>query len=83
VTVCGVRFFIPENNNLLRGFQYAKSNALMRGNYCWNGDCTNCIVWIDRPEGRSKGLACRTEVIEEMTISAVSDDLRIDLMLKC
>ncbi|PYP86254.1 MAG: hypothetical protein DMF61_14195 [Blastocatellia bacterium AA13] len=81
ITVCGVRFSMPENNNLLRGFQYAKADALMRGNYCWNGDCINCIVWIDHPEGKSKGLACRTEAVSDMTISAVSDDLRIDLML--
>ena len=81
ITVCGVRFSVPEHNNLLRGFQYARAHALMRGNYCWNGDCTNCIVWINNKDGISKSLACRTEATPGMVISALSDDLRVDLML--
>ena len=81
ITVCGVQFNVPENNNLLRGFQYARANALMRGNYCWNGDCVNCLVWIDNKDGSSKSLACRTEATHGLVISALSDDLRADLLL--
>ena len=81
ITVCGVRFSVPENNNLLRGFQYARAGALLRGNYCWAGDCTNCIVWMNNKDGSSKSLACRTEARPGMVISALSDDLRCDLRL--
>ncbi len=81
ITVCGVRFSVPENNNLLRGFQYARAGALLRGNYCWNGDCVNCLVWTDDDDGGSRRLACRTEATPGMVISALSDDLRADLRL--
>ena len=33
---------VPENNKLLRCFQYVRTERVSVGDYCWNGDCSNC-----------------------------------------
>jgi hypothetical protein len=46
VKICGERREVPENNTLLRCFQYFSPEAVSYGDLCWNGDCLNCRVWI-------------------------------------
>lgn len=80
IEVCRHREMVPENNKLLRCFQYIKMDAVSVGDYCWNGDCTNCQIWYRAEDGEIKSaLACRLYVRPGMVITGLSANLRIDL----
>jgi hypothetical protein len=74
--VLGSAVSVPEKNRLLRCFQYLSINTISYGDFCWNGECTNCQVWYhmkgqteqsDRP-----ALSCRLECEEGMVITKLS-----------
>ncbi len=76
ISILGKDVNVPEKNRLLRCFQYLSLNTISYGDFCWNGECTNCQVWyhmdgqtedLDRP-----ALACRMEVAERMVITKLS-----------
>jgi hypothetical protein len=74
------RVKVPENNKLLRCFQYMKMDAVSVGDYCWNGDCTNCQIWYQAEDGELKSaLACRLYVRPGMVITGLSANLETDL----
>jgi len=86
IEVLGQRVRVPEKNRLLRCFQYLSLKTISYGDFCWNGDCTNCQIWYhttaqtkahDRP-----GLACRLEVIEGMVITALSRFIELEGITK-
>lgn len=80
IEVCRNRARVPENNKLLRCFQYLKMDSVSVGDYCWNGECTNCQIWYEGEGGEVKsGLACRLYVWQGMIITALSDALKTDL----
>ncbi|MFY9553281.1 MAG: hypothetical protein WAV47_01040 [Blastocatellia bacterium] len=80
IEVCRNRAMVPENNKLLRCFQYMKMDAVSVGEYCWNGDCTNCQIWYEAENGEIKSaLACRLYVRPGMIITGLSAHLRTDL----
>jgi hypothetical protein len=80
IRICGRLFEVPENNNLLRCLQFIDIDALSSGNYCWNGDCSNCKVWYTGEDGQTKcGLACKVTVQHGMVITALSSCLQTDL----
>ena len=86
IEICRSRAMVPENNRLLRCFQYLSLNSISYGDFCWNGDCTNCQIWY-HTEGQSKdddrtGLSCRMEVIEGMVITSMSPFIRLDGITK-
>lgn len=67
---------VPENNTVLRGIQFLCMDGVTAGNYCWNGDCSNCRIWFEGNDGRiCSGLACRMPVRSGMVITALSPDL--------
>ncbi len=81
IKVLGRQVQVPEKNRLLRCFQYLSIETISYGDFCWNGECTNCQIWyhlkgqderVDRP-----ALACRMEVIEDMEITRLSDFIRL------
>lgn len=81
IEVCRHLSMVPENNNLLRCFQYMKMDRVSIGDYCWNGDCTNCQIWYRAEGGEIKSaLACRLYVRPGMVITALSANLRTDLV---
>ena len=81
IEVCRHLSMVPENNKLLRCFQYMKMDAVSIGDYCWNGDCTNCQIWYRAEGGEIKSaLACRLYVRPGMVITALSATLRTDLI---
>ena len=81
IEVCRQRIAVPENNKLLRCFQYVKTDTISLGEYCWNGDCVNCQVWYKTVQGEVKSaLACRMYVREGLVITELSDNLRNDLL---
>ena len=76
IEVLGKQVQVPEKNRLLRCFQYLSINTISYGDFCWNGECTNCQIWYHR-EGQTTAndkpaLACRMEVIEGMVITTLS-----------
>ena len=86
IEVAGKQVQVPEKNQLLRCFQYLSLKSISYGDFCWNGECTNCQVWYhlggqteaqDRP-----ALACRIEVIEGMVVTTMSRFIKLDGITK-
>ena len=76
IEVLGKQVEVPEKNRLLRCFQFLSLRTISYGDFCWNGDCTNCQVWYhtgEQPAENDKpALSCRLEVIEGMKITSMS-----------
>jgi NADH dehydrogenase/NADH:ubiquinone oxidoreductase subunit G len=68
---------VPENNTLLRCFQFLSMETVSYGDFCWNGDCLNCQVWIKNGDKEKALLACRTKVEEGMKITRLSDEIKL------
>ncbi len=66
---------VPENNSLLRSFQYLSMETVSYGDFCWNGECANCQVWLENSAKDKPVLACRTEVREGMKIIKICDEI--------
>ncbi len=80
IEVCSKKTQVPENNKILRCFQYIKTDTISVGEYCWNGDCVNCQIWYLADDGELKGaLACKMYVQEGLVITSVSENLKEDL----
>ena len=82
IEVMGRQVEVPEKNRLLRCFQFLSLKTISYGDFCWNGECTNCQIWY-HTEGQSKsddkpGLACRLEVIEGMTITSMAPFIKLE-----
>jgi hypothetical protein len=82
IEILGKQVKVPEKNRLLRCFQFLSLRTISYGDFCWNGDCTNCQIWY-HTEGQSNkndkpGLSCRMEVIEGMTITSMSQCIKLD-----
>jgi len=80
IEVCRNKAMVPENNKLLRCFQYINMERVSLGDYCWNGECTNCQIWYRADDGEIKSaLACRLYVRPGMIITGLSACLNTDL----
>lgn len=84
--ILGNEVSVPEKNRLLRCFQYLSINTISYGDFCWNGECTNCQVWYhlkgqnelsDRP-----ALSCRLECEEGMVITKLSRFIELEGITK-
>jgi hypothetical protein len=79
VDILGKKIEVPENNTLLRGFQFAAPDTISYGRFCWNGSCNNCTVTVREGSCEQKGLACRVDACEGMQIVAVSSEIKRNL----
>jgi predicted molibdopterin-dependent oxidoreductase YjgC len=77
IEICGKSFQVPENNTLLRCFQFLALDQISMGEFCWNGTCTNCQVWLKAGTNGKPVLSCRTEVQENMRIVKTSKEINI------
>ncbi|CAN5400165.1 hypothetical protein BH10ACI1_BH10ACI1_21660 [soil metagenome] len=77
IEICGAVYKVPENNTLLRCFQFLSMEAISLGDFCWNGDCLNCQVWIEKGDKRKAVIACRTIVEEGMKIVRMSKEIEL------
>jgi NADH dehydrogenase/NADH:ubiquinone oxidoreductase subunit G len=75
IEICGKKFEVPENNTILRCFQYLKLEEISLGDFCWNGDCANCQVSIEQKGKEKPVLTCRTKVEENMKIVKSADEI--------
>jgi len=86
IEILGQRVEVPEKNRLLRCFQFLSLDTISYGDFCWNGDCTNCQIWYhvggQSRENDKPGLACRMDVIESMVITSMSRFIKLDGITK-
>ncbi len=76
IEIFGEKRGVPENNSLLRCFQFLSIESVSRGDLCWNGDCLNCQVWLAQDSGKEKGvISCRTKVAEGMRIVRMTKEI--------
>ena len=77
IEICGENREVPENNTLLRCFQYLSMETISYGDFCWNGDCSNCQVWLEKTAKEKPVLACRTQVEDGMKIVRMSKEIKV------
>jgi len=78
ITILGREFEVPENNHLLRCFQYLATEGVSYGRFCWNEDCQYCRVVFDLGEGTESraALACKLPVQEGIRVKEVTTEIR-------
>lgn len=79
ITICGAPYRVPENNSILRCLQFLDLETISEGEFCWNGECINCQVWITNGDKEKAVMACRTNVVDGMEIVRISDDIPFGL----
>jgi hypothetical protein len=77
IKILGETVEVPENNSLLRCFQYLAIENISYGDFCCNGDCLNCRVWIKNGEREKAVISCRTKVAEGMEIVRLSKEINL------
>ncbi len=77
IEICGKTVEVPENNELLRCFQFLNVEMISMGDFCWNGSCANCQVWVETDNGEKPVLSCRTKVEEGMKLVRKADEIVI------
>ena len=77
IEILGEKREVPENNSLLRCFQFLSMETISYGDFCWNGDCANCQVWLENTAADKPVLACRTKVREGMRVVKMSDEIEL------
>ena len=78
IEICGEMHEVPENNSLLRCFQYLSMQTISYGDFCWNGDCLNCQVWLKNGDKEKAVLSCRTKVEEGMQIVRLNTEVNLE-----
>jgi hypothetical protein len=78
IAILGRAFEVPENNVVLRCFQYLQPEAVAYGRFCWNEDCQYCRISFDLGAGTTKrtGLSCKLAVDDGMRIHELSREIR-------
>lgn len=77
IEIEGEKREVPENNSLLRCFQYLSVETVSYGDFCWNGDCLNCKVSIKKGDKQKDVISCRTKVEENMQIVKLSEEIKL------
>ena len=83
IEILGRRVEVPENNRLLRCFQFLSMRSISYGDFCWNGDCTNCQFWYRNKDEAARGddktaLSCRFKVREGMSITRLNEHVKLE-----
>ena len=80
IEICGAAREVPENNTLLRCFQYLSIDTVSYGDFCWNGNCANCRIWLEDTAREKPILSCRMKVRERMKIVRVSEEIKLSII---
>ncbi|HEX3101759.1 MAG TPA: 2Fe-2S iron-sulfur cluster-binding protein [Pyrinomonadaceae bacterium] len=78
IDICDASHLVPENNTLLRCFQFLATENISYGDFCWNGECVNCQVWLQNGDKEKAVMACRTTVAEGMKIVRISEGIDLE-----
>ena len=73
IEILGRKRSVPENNSLLRCLQFLSVETISYGEFCWNGECLNCQVWLQNGDKEKAVIACRTNVKEGMKIVRLAE----------
>jgi hypothetical protein len=78
ISILGREFEVPENNPLLRCFQYLAPEPVSYGRFCWNEDCQYCRVTFDLGDGSPSraALSCKLTVQEGMRVTEAAAEIR-------
>ena len=78
IIILGREFEVPENNSLLRCFQYLAPEDVSYGRFCWNEDCQYCRVTYDSGNQGSRrvALSCKLMVQAGMQVKEVTAEIR-------
>ena len=76
IEILGEHREVPENNSLLRCFQFLSMETISYGDFCWNGDCANCQVWLEARQRKNR-YGVPDKVPEKMKIVKMSKEIRI------
>lgn len=81
IAILGREFEVPENNPLLRCFQYLAPEEVSYGPFCWNEDCQYCRVTFDLGDGTTSraALSCKLMVQEGMRVREVTTEIGYSL----
>ncbi|GAC1401539.1 MAG: hypothetical protein NVSMB56_16640 [Pyrinomonadaceae bacterium] len=80
IEILGHKVKVPENNNLLRCFQFLSLNTISRSEFCWNRDCGKCLVtYCDDDDDTNKtALACRLRGRENLRVTKLDSHIEIE-----
>jgi hypothetical protein len=78
IAILGREFEVPENNTLLRCFQYLAPEPVSYGRFCWNEDCQYCRVTFDLGVGSASraALSCKLMAQEGMRVKEAAAEIR-------
>ena len=78
IAILGRQFEVPENNTLLRCFQYLAPEPVSYGRFCWNEECQYCRVTFDLGEGNTNraALSCKLMAQEGMRVTEAASEIR-------
>ena len=84
ISIMGLEFEVPENNRLLRCFQYLAPEQVSYGRFCWNEDCQYCRVSCQLPDEDEphEMLSCKFILMPGMEITEMSQELKWCLRVK-
>jgi succinate dehydrogenase/fumarate reductase-like Fe-S protein len=78
IDILGETREVPENNSLLRCFQFLSPDTVSYSDLCWNGTCLDCQVWIKNGDKEKAVMACRTDAEEGMEIVRMSPTIELE-----
>ena len=78
IKVMGKDLEVPENNMLVRGFQFLAPENIAYGRLCWNEECQYCRVNYDLGAGTQMrtAISCKLMVEEGMRVTEVAQEIR-------
>lgn len=81
ITVRGKELQVPENQILLRAFQYLCPDTIPYGRYCWNEECQYCRVVIRKPgsDKLTQALSCKLMAEEGLEVLELAAELQYNL----
>ncbi len=82
ITILGRPAEVPENNTLLRCFQFLAPETIPCGRFCWNNECGNSKFYYKRPDDpreRKSRACCFRKVKEGLEITVLSAELKFAL----
>lgn len=84
ITIRGRRFEVPENNSLLRCFQFLSPETIPYGRFCWNQECQYCRIRIRLPDDDQEReiLSCKFISSEGIEITWLAEELELCLRRK-
>lgn len=77
ITVLGKKFQVPENNSVLRCFQFISPETIPYGRFCWNQECQYCRIKCKLPDDDKPTdmLSCKFLVVAGMEITELAQEL--------